>query len=185
MSRQTANHLKNCEFSVESLDVGALYIEGFLTHRLNSDFPVKDHPHYYGDPTFFSLDSAARHGKPSRLRGHSKEFVLGGMHMTHYGYVPFQLIKRITCTECGFHDADAMDYFSGVVKNGDILELEKILARTAINNIMRNHTHEIAGMPESSDMPWFLGCNPERFPRWYGNHDARLDLTEKDVDFQC
>ena len=35
------------------------------------------------------------------MRGTSEKFLLGGIHMTDNGYLPFIMAKLIACTECG------------------------------------------------------------------------------------
>jgi hypothetical protein len=38
---------------------------------------------------------------PTRMRGKSGHYLLGGVHLTDPPYLPFLLAKIISCTECG------------------------------------------------------------------------------------
>ena len=30
-------------------------------------------------------------------------------------------------------------------------------------------------------VPWFLACNPERFPYWFGKHDRRNEVLRREL----
>lgn len=85
----------------------------------------------------------------------------------------------------GFHNEKTIDYFLEKLQSPNLNVLEELLAKTAINDIFQDHVHEKDKMPTDAEMPWFLKCNPDRYPRWFGKHDPRLDLTKEQVTFVC
>ena len=97
--------LKHCEMAGPSADIGVWFAWGRLDKAFRPDWPVPGHPWTLGDPTYWVLQNATAYGKngrfPSRMRGTSGNYLLGGVHMTDNPYPPFLLAKIITCTECG------------------------------------------------------------------------------------
>src|ERR1700756_5408890 len=91
----------------ESVDFGIWFPFGHINQAFQTDFPIRGHPLTLGDPTYYKLQAAKAlaakkpNSFPSRRRGGSANFLLGGIHMTHYGYLPFQLVKSTTATEGG------------------------------------------------------------------------------------
>ena len=122
---------------------------------------------------------------PSRNRGRSQHYLLGGIHMTSYGYLPFALLKLITCTECNdeFHDipnklekASKGGYFGN--KNGwrhfeqqQQLIVPKHNRPGSDNNrivLLKDAIKQDDGSLQSTYyIPWFLKCNPKRYPSWF------------------
>ncbi len=107
-SRENVNLLRHCEFAEPSIDIGSWFAWTRIDTAFRPDWPVPGHSWTLGDPTFWTLASATEFAKdgtnhPSRMRGKSSHFLLGGIHMTDNGYLPFFLAKRIACSECGDH----------------------------------------------------------------------------------
>lgn len=114
---------------------------------------------------------------PSRKRGRSGHFMLGGIHMTHYGYLPFQIVKEVTASEGGLRSLSKLQNFTKYLKTGDIVTMEKSLGATPTV-----HKRKIVAVnlnnPEMKEicmLPWFYDCNRNRYPVWEDGHDTRLD----------
>jgi hypothetical protein len=102
---------------------------------------------------------------PSRNRGRSPNHILGGMHMTHYGYLVYQLLKRMTCTECP-QPKKFLDEMATTARSGNWNELEM-----AWSQPVENWKPRIASLDEIWDrddvmerqqlvyLPWFYECN--------------------------
>lgn len=97
--------------------------------------------------------------------------------MTHYGYLPFQMVKRMTATECGPQSLSTLQTFSKYLKIGDIRNMERDLGATPTTFKSRLYPVDI-GDPEMKEiciLPWFYDCNRHRYPVWEDGHDTRLD----------
>ncbi len=101
--------LKHCIPSNSAIDIGIWFPMGRIDHAFRTDFPVPGHPYTLGDPTYFTIKGAKEQmagGKPpSRNRGTSGSFLLGGMYMTRHRFLPFMILETITCTECTLMDS--------------------------------------------------------------------------------
>ena len=100
--------------------------------------------------------------------------------MTDNGYLPFIMAKLIACTECGDSAAQLMTELASYFQEGQatvetLLELDKALDRS---QPLRSRIKKVPNIQEALGaayyLPWFLQCNPERYPSWYGKQDDRL-----------
>lgn len=97
--------------------------------------------------------------------------------MTHYGYLPFQIVKHITATEGGLRSLNDLRELSKYLKVGDVASMEKDLAATP------SHFKDRLKLVDDSDpemreiciLPWYYDCNRKRYPVWEDGHDTRLD----------
>lgn len=121
---------------------------------------------------------------PSRMRGKSGKFLLGGVHMTDNPYPPFLLAKTITCTECGENIKELLtklrDCFVGEACQGlddeeRMRKLMQMLDRTSPyeSRMMKIDASRIE-LGDAYYAPWFLVCHPDRFPGWFGHVDERM-----------
>jgi len=164
------------------VDVGIWYPFGNIKTAFRTDFPVSDEVHTLGDPTFYTFDATIRLSAsgikyPNRQRGSSEAYVLGGMHMTFAAYLPLQLIKGITCTECHLlWDQQKLEYIADRIRADELVELEKELGKIPPGYEKRMKTLWELGseMKETAILPWFYACNRRRYPVWEGKHDSRL-----------
>lgn len=170
------------------VDIGIWFPFGNIATAIRTDFPVPGYPYTLGDPTYWKLSTAVKfstNGKfPSRMRGASPIALLGGMHLTHYGYLPHQIVKRFTLSE------SSLDYVSkmaakikeSVDRDPDLVELEKDFAampevfRHRMSNLTELYEIDEPGIRQIAVLPWFYNCNRERYPSWEGRHDTRLDI---------
>lgn len=94
-----------------SIDIATWFAWARIDQAFASDWPVPHHPYTYGDPSYFTLASAqAKKGlrPPTRLKGLSGSYLLGGIHMSGKtkekwvvylgGLSPLMLIIPVPCT---------------------------------------------------------------------------------------
>lgn len=103
--------------------------------------------------------------------------MLGGIHMTHYGYLPFQIVKHLTATEGGLRTLQNLQKLSKYLKTGNIADMELDLAATPAAHLPKIIKVNLTNpeMKEIFLLPWFYDCNRKRYPVWEDGHDSRLD----------
>ncbi|KAI9349722.1 hypothetical protein BDR26DRAFT_930630 [Obelidium mucronatum] len=170
--------LKNCVLKASPVDIGIWFTMGRLPDAFATDFPVAGHPYSLGDPTFFKFKDAIEYEKkenkfPGRLRGHSGRFLLGGAHLTNYGYLPYQMLKRISCSECGLNN-DLLLRWRNSFLSSNVFQLETEMSEDWIK-MFKDRIKPISEINDTSivSVPWFLECNLKRFPMWMGDNDLR------------
>ena len=171
-SRENLLLLKHCSLIVPKVDIGTWFPFGRMTTAFKSDWPVSPHlPYAHGDPTFYVLSAAVQAELPNRQRGQSGSYLLGGMHLSFYGYLPQRILQVLSCTECVGQE---------IPQTSSVLELEREMARIPshiqarlipVESLYANSTQVVS-------IPWFLNCNRDRFPMWTeGGHDSRIDTN--------
>ncbi len=174
---------KYCETKSDSVDFGIWFPFGHINQAFQSDFPVPSHPLTLGDPTYYKLGAAKRifnsksNKYPNRNRGRSGNYMLGGIHMTYYGYLPFQIVKHVTASEEGLRSMSDLQRLSKYLKEGDVKNMEIDLAATPqyYKNRLKRVDVSNSEMKEICVLPWFYDCNRKRYPVWEDGHDTRLD----------
>lgn len=100
--------------------------------------------------------------------------------MTDNGYLPFIMAKLIACTECADSAAklirDLATFFDGAqLTMNTLITLGESVDRSVSYNSRFEKIEAIQEeLGEAYYLPWFLQCNQERYPSWYGKVDARL-----------
>ena len=184
-SRENVQLLRHCEMAGPSVDIGSWFAPTRLDEAFRTDHPVPGNPWTLGDPTYWTVASATKFGEdgtkfPSRMRGTSGKFLLGGIHMTDNGYLPFRMAKLIACTECGESAARLITDMAAFFKDGKAKLDTLTNVSKYLNPVWPDRSRFVDGtaMVEALGgayyIPWFLQCNPERFPFWYGYADSRL-----------
>ena len=187
-SRQNILNLKSCDWRTKNIDVGTLFLMSEVENSFQADAAIPGFPYSCGDPTFYKLATASEWNPPSRTRGHSPAYLLGGAHLTSHGYAAFLYLKEATATE---YDSVRNSFSSlNALKDGkiDISTFEKDAYHRIVDHfrhriIPTSQSHHILG--DLLDIPWLLKCNPERYPTWFGKNDPRIYLTASDVSFTC
>ena len=178
-SRENIHQIKHCQFHTNSIDVGIWFSFGRIDQAFASDFPVSGHKYTLGDPSFWRYASAQqKKGKvPSRMRGKSGNFLLGGMHMTHYGYLPYQLIKTSSATEATPAEERLRSLVSQVAvafHQNKLLELDEKMSQSTNRRIKKLNSLNPSDITGIVYLPWFYDCNRDRYPRWEGKPDSRM-----------
>lgn len=156
-----------------------------IDEAFRPDWPVPGNPWTLGDPTYWTVAAATDFGQdgtkyPSRMRGTSGKFLLGGIHMTDNWHLPFIMAKLIACTECADNAAHLIRKLATFFQEGNatmesLWEIDKALDRS---QPLKSWIPKVPNIREALGaayyLPWFLRCNPERYPSWYGKQDNRL-----------
>ncbi|CAL8127741.1 unnamed protein product [Orchesella dallaii] len=185
-SRNVVFYMKNCEIPSDPVDIGIWFPYGRIHQAFVSDYPVSwRHPYSLGDPTYWTLKTALKYsetGIPSRKRGKSEGHLLGGMHMSYYGYMPLRITKYFTATESKIESL--IIELIPIIRNLSLESLREVeiqLAQIPYTFLSRIITLERLKekFPKEYEqvvyIPWFYNCNRQRYPAWEGFHDLRLD----------
>ena len=191
-SRDNIQLLRWCPFKGESLDIGIWFPFGRLDQAYASDFPVSyKYKYTLGDPTFYRWKDIAssvptkvtdpkkkwKRWYPTRLRGRSGSFLLGGIHLTYYTYLPYFMLKILSASECGNLSWVNILYQEGIryLKEHNSLDVLENEIQKRKKNIKIKFLKSIKeDISKIIVIPWFYECNRERYPAWKGNHDSRV-----------
>ena len=186
LSRDAIHKLKWCQVSGPVL-TGALWMPyGNFDRAMKSDFSVQNRPHTYGLPTIYSWsqvkDPKSKNGGRMQLElnGRREKYITGGIHMTNHASLPYALLKELTATEINF--------FTGFVNIAYLLTLtlegldkeQENLYKLADKKCWLAQADRVSEVTDIEPfIPWFLTCNPARYPYWFGRPDPRnQDLLE-------
>ena len=178
-SRKNVQLLKYCPLKANSLDIGIWFPFGRLDQAHKSSFPVSRRYRYtLGDPTFYrwkDIVSLPNSKYPTRKRGKSNSFLLGGIHLTYYTYVPYFMLRKLSATECG---DSYYEYFKEAIKylldTSSLEVLENQVQRRVQNSRLKLLKDISEDLSKIVVFPWFYLCNSERYPSWEGKHDTRV-----------
>lgn len=161
--------LKKCIMK-GTIDIGIWFTFGQINKYFLSHHPIFNHKDTLGDPTYWYLKDAIKKGNPSRNRGKSPFFILGGIHLTHYGYLPNLILKDLSKTE------NEGSFLLAIVR--------RLLSRHAtVEEISRKIFFDVESEAENyfdlpSEklnhppfmVPWIMQCNPLRYPSFFENY---------------
>ena len=163
---------------------GALWMPlGSLDRAYRSEFHVPGRPHTYSQPTIYRWgDLASNNMTGRRLQSEYKQertrSVVGGVHLTHLAFLPAALLKSITATER--EKSRQTNFFTDFYQGVTITDLNS--QQDLLYKLDYRQTWLFPMLVDSLDnsvddiqptVPWFLACNKERFPYWYGLPDPR------------
>ena len=163
---------------------GALWMPlGSLDRAYRSEFHVPGRPHTYTQPTIYRWADLTSHNLTGRrLQSEYKEertrSVLGGIHLTHPAFLPNALLKSITATER--EKSAQTNFFTDFYRDVTIADLDS--QQDLLYKLDYRQTWLLPMLVDSLDnsvddiepsVPWFLACNRQRFPYWFGQPDPR------------
>ena len=183
VSRDVILALKKCTGDITTLDVASLFFIGNNKTVFPTDWPVYPFSYSYGDPTFYTIKSAKeyevqRADTPSRRKGQGDKYIFGGAHISPYMYLPYIVNKFIVATE----------YSLPEIPEGDIDHLDNYFSKYIVRDLDHRSTPIDKVWDEVEDIyfvPWFIKCNPDRFPTFFGKKDHRIYLTKDQLNFEC
>lgn len=116
---------------------------------------------------------------PTRMRGKSEAYLLGGAHLSYYTFLPYFLLRKFSSTECvEFDKKQIKQLFTDPLSIGkgklDYMEAQFHKRVTHLGNRLRKITDIKEDLSAITKAPWFYDCNKERFPSWEGKHDSRV-----------
>ena len=186
-SLQTLQTLKHCQrkTDIDAINGAIWFPFGDIDDAFQTDWPASSSksntylPHSLNAPAIWTWQSAAKkvqqERKLPRMIGHQIPSLEGGMHMTQYAYVPYFMTKMMSISEGGSFQF-LLEQTQLAINSNNITILEHELSspyRSFANRIIK-----VKDLPELEkgivDIPWFLGCNLQRFPNWQRRPDPRL-----------
>ena len=189
LSRESLNLLRWCDFQ-EQVIAGSLWMPmGALNRAFRTDWPVMGLPRTFAMPTIYEwrvvyagIEDGARHfTRQTGAQGRTwKYYLLGGLHMTGISFLPHALIKELTASSYKGRQEHLDQLAGGEVRDLDKAQIELYnlggqfkhwKPRTVALNRVQAQERAAVGY-----VPWFLRCNPARFPYWFGNPDPRNKL---------
>ena len=178
-SRDNIHLLKYCPIKSRSLDIGIWFPFGRLDQAYASDWPVSNRYKYtLGDPTFYrwkDIENIVPPNYPTRLRGKSESFLLGGIHLTYYTYLPYFMLRLLSATECGNSSHVFPNEGIKYLQDYHSLEIfEKAIQARKKNKRIKLLKDVKQNLSKIVVFPWFYNCNKDRYPAWQGNHDPRV-----------
>ena len=181
MSPSALQQLRWCKIEEEVI-FGALWMPlGSLNRAYKIEFHVAGKPHTFGLPTIYKWEVIAS-GKydgsrmQSKWKGKRDKYVAGGLHMTHTAYLPNAILKRITATE-RFDKIN--NFYEDIYQGISLKDLNNQQDLIYTMDYVQDWLYPMLVDPLSSSpdvephVPWFLACNSERYPYWFGKPDPR------------
>lgn len=169
---------------MDIVDIGIWFPFGRIYQAFKTDYPVPGHPFTYGDPAFWKFQ-AAMHPKPgvlpNRRRGSTGHYMLGGAHLTYYGYLPFLIVKMLSAIEQNSNSSTNIIDLPTRFRQESISAIEADLSKTPA--VFKNRLKTLQDWKKENEtefkkiviFPWFYDCNRDRYPMWEGRHDDRID----------
>jgi hypothetical protein len=106
--------------------------------------------------------------------------------MTDYEYFPFLFMKRYFCSECGIGADFLLLLREGIASLERILELQsKLSIKAGFAGRFNSTQVAMDSIKDHYKLPWYLKCNPDRFPTWYSKIDPRILASKAKFDFVC
>jgi len=177
MSRDALHKLRWCELASKGPISGALWMPvGNLNLAHRPDFAVSDRPHSFALPSIYRWEDIAEGRREGRrlqanYPGPRDHYVLGGIHMTNLAYLPNSLLKEITATE---YRRSITSFYNNHFTIEDLNEQQMMVYNLDTKPFWKSLVDDIATVEDiSKKLPWFLECNPDRFPYWFGKLDPR------------
>lgn len=119
---------------------------------------------------------------PTRLRGKSGHYLLGGVHLTDPPYLPFLLAKIIACTECGDGFTARLPLLVQHLENATAASVRALQRR--LNRFGPRHKDlifPVTAVPKQLEgiyhVPWYLERLAGRYAYWWdpGRGEPRLE----------
>jgi len=177
MSRIALHKLRWCELASKGPISGALWMPvGNLNRAYRSDFAASGRPHSFALPSIYRWEDIAngkREGKrlQANYPGPRDRYVLGGIHLTNLAFLPNALLKEITATE---YKRSITSFYNNHFALADLEEQQMMVYNLDTKPFWRSEVDEIEKVDDiSKQLPWFLECNPDRYPYWFGKPDPR------------
>jgi len=177
MSRIALHKLRWCQLASKGPISGALWMPlGNLNHAYRSDFAVSGRPHSFALPSIYRWEDIAKGKREGRrllteYAGPRDHYVLGGVHLTNLAFLPNALLKEITATE---YKRKITSFYNNHFTLADLDEHQMMVYNLDTKSFWKSKVDEIEKVDDiSKQLPWFLECNPDRYPYWFGKPDPR------------
>ena len=171
MSRSALHQLRWCKTSSNVMS-GSLWMP---QGNLNKALRLTNHhgKHGFSMPTIYTWKTVKSKSFAGR-RLFLKDFVSGGIHLTASAFIPNAILKEFTATEDDFYNGFInLEYLFNMNMVDMAVEQERLYTQ-----YYRQAWADSWDPVENVDdvelyLPWFMDCNRERFPYWFGREDPR------------
>jgi len=170
----------------EDVITGALWMPlGNLNQALRTDFPVHGRPHTFSLPTIYKwkkIEKRELNGRRlqeqfpclSSREACRENYVMGGVHLTNPALLVNRILKELTATEDTFYGGYVnTNYLFSMTEEDADQEQEKLYRLHGRPCWLANTNPVSEAVDVDTTPPWWLACNPQRFPYWYGKPDPR------------
>jgi len=169
-----------CELSDTVVSSAIWMPMGRLDAAIQTDWPAPRMPLSLALPTVYAWDEVAL-GRMAGGRMHSLakdrpagawKTTRGGMHMTNPAFMPLVMVKELTATEY----AGQQQWANTTLASLNQAQEEAYALKERPQ--WRARMHDLGTLPAEerawlAHVPWWLACNPLRFPYWYGKPEPR------------
>jgi len=174
ISRAAIHSLLNCHL-VSSPVTGALWFPlGDPNLAFKSDFPVKGHPYTFAMPAIFRWSDFSKSSDGWRFTKATTagtHYVQGGVHLSNPSFLPNALLKELTATT---NTLNLTKFFNLNHKLEELDRQQELLHSLANHQNWKKRTVPVSSVKDLvAELPWWLKCNPYRFPYWQGWPDPR------------
>ena len=165
------------------------------------DNPSEHGPHLFIQPTIYKFEAiqeGREGGRRLERKGNNTPVVRGGVHLTSPAFIPNSILKEMTATEEQFYKASVN---FGYLLSAEVEDLDLEVQRVRQffykpmfldkfgNLTLYTHSHsERIFTDDISDvtdvvpqLPWYLDCNRERFPYWFGMVEPRHRIIHQKI----
>jgi len=163
---------------------------GDLTRAVRVDHHPSLMPHAHGLPTIFKLHTLRWFGRCSSTKlcfdgtrlfktPTPRLYIVGGVHLTWAPFLPHVYLKELTGTSYNGGSRGQSFWLQQIHRAAALDRLDQL--QLAIpDRVFLHRLAPLARLPfaelEIVYTPWFLQCNPNRFPYWFRKPDPRNAL---------
>jgi len=185
MSRQALVNLRHCQTSDDVISAALWMPMGNFNRAFRTDFPVVGRNHTFGVPTIYKWGGIVGNiYAGERLQFLWKQvmkvprdkYVLGGVHMTDPANLITYMLKELTATESrGFVDDNFLRYVGSKVTLETLYSEQDRLYNLEYKPFWVSRFDPVESVTDvEPTIPWWLSCNKDRFPYWFGHREPRL-----------
>ncbi|KAL1514414.1 hypothetical protein AB1Y20_003515 [Prymnesium parvum] len=184
----TLRSLQQCVLKGHTTAAGSWMPMGRLDHAFRPDWTVADRPYAFAPPTTYKWAEFERIQQRLRTSPSGPDggrlflppdrglYLLGAIHLTDSPSVPLSILKDLTATE--YHARDAVGKMRRASTRYGADELQRSLV------LHSRHSRRMVPVSRLSAferqmlfVPWYLQCNPSRFPYMFDQPDRRNEFV--------
>ena len=180
MSSSALHQLKWCKTSAAVMSGGLWMPMGNLNKAIRAGFHVEGKPHAFSFPTIYNwknIQTKDFEGRRLFDFDFQGQHVTGGFHMTNNAFLPTSLLKEVSNGEDNFFGGNIhIDYLLNMDLEDTAIEQDR-LYNLYYSQMWAEVLDPVNTVKDIElELPWFLDCNRERFPYWFGKPDGRNEI---------
>eukprot|EP00894_Picocystis_sp_ML_P001347 jgi/Pico_ML_1/51864/g2688.t1 len=178
-SRSTLHRLRWCELKDPMVSSALWMPMGSLDRAYMDKRMALDLPYTFCSPTIYQWGSvlAGQHDGTrmttySTLRDQQVPYLLGGLHMTNAALMPNVMLKELSATSYG--SKAPTHAYTQMLLDQEQRSRYALKAQPELwERVVPLHALGSQYDVWLRFLPWFLECNPWRYPYWFGHSDPR------------